>query len=148
MANEKNLKKFTSEYQPENRGRKKNIYTQLQASNLTKTDIINLFRFVLEQSPQQLKEDYDKIKTIEKIKESDNKPILYYNLVAAIFRDLKKGSLTNIMSILTRWLGHPQQTIGISGDIDINKFDIELTSKERQDYKERMKSFYKDEIIE
>lgn len=104
-------KKFTSEYQPPNRGRKKSIYTKLAKSNLSKKDIINVFKLILEQHPKQLKKDYDKVRNMDILKETNDKPMIYYNIVAALFKDLKSGNLNNVMSILTRWLGYPKAEI-------------------------------------
>ena len=130
---------FTSENQPKNRGRKKNIFNELKKSDVSKTDIINLFKLVLEQTPQQLKKDFEKVKNMKGIEATDDKPMIYYNIVSAIFSDLRKGHLNNIMSILSRWLGHPRQAIEMSGSLNTTNFDVELTDEERKEYEKKLK---------
>lgn len=119
MSNKATLKMFSHEYQPNNKkgGRKPTIWKNLKNSNINKEDIINIFKLVLEQSPETLKADFEKIKSNEIFETTKDKPIIYYNIVSAIMKDLKTGSLINIMSILSRWLGQPKQEIEHSGNI-------------------------------
>lgn len=127
-------KQFTKDYQPEKSGRKPNIYTKLKQSNLSKQDIINIFKLVLDQSPKQLKKGFDKIKKMESLEKTNDKPMLYYIIISAMFKDLKTGSLNNVMSVLTRWLGYPKQDIGLdSNNLNMNIDYSDLSEKDKEE---------------
>lgn len=112
-------KQFTSDYQPDNAGRKPSIYKQLKALTkkefnveLSKEDYDKTFAWVLEQTPKDLESLKDK-------EVSDNIPLYMLSLIKAITADMENGNLNNLNSIMDRVFGKATNHTEITGDTSI-----------------------------
>jgi len=107
--NNENLEKrvkFTSENQPANRGRKKNVFKYYQEKyDLSAADVNNTIEYLLSQPIEKLQE----------IIKDPKKPAMVVNFAMAILSGIKKGDLTAIERMLDRKVGKPKQEVELSG---------------------------------
>ena len=111
--------RFTSENQPQNRGRKPSLYKKLKALTgkkvgyeLEKEDYFNVIRWIMEQNTSTLE---------VLIKGADGKPnkdtpLWLINIISAINTDIRYGRTSTVEMIFDRVLGKATQPI--EGDIN------------------------------
>lgn len=109
MANYDNIKekgnRFSSTYQPTNRGRKKSLFKQLSAqwisnggrTQLSREDYLNAIAFLIEMTVDELKA----------INKDTTTPIWVKSVIAALVKDIKTGRITTLNLIFDRLLGKP-----------------------------------------
>lgn len=107
-------KKFSSENQPQNRGRKPSIYKKLKAITskkvgyeLEKEDYFNVIRWVMEQNAGTL-EVLIKDKAGRPNKDT---PLWLINIISAINADIRYGRTTTVEMIFDRVFGKATQPI-------------------------------------
>ncbi|MBQ7774514.1 MAG: hypothetical protein IJ379_01205 [Lachnospiraceae bacterium] len=111
--------RFTSENQPQNRGRKPSLYKKLKALTgkkvgyeLEKEDYFNVIRWIMEQNTSTLE---------VLIKGADGKPnkdtpLWLINIISAINTDIRYGRTSTVEMIFDRVFGKATQPI--EGDIN------------------------------
>ncbi len=99
-------KQFTSEYQPDNRGRKKSILTVLGELTgdrfqieLSRTDKMRILECMIEKSQDELKE----------ISEDKQMPIFTRLVAKRVHDDLELGLISSLETLLDRVYGRPAQ---------------------------------------
>ncbi len=115
--------RFTRERQPKRNGRKPSLYKQinLPGEELSREDFTHLMLSLLECSIAQL----EKIR--KDCKEPDSKiPVWVANLIAAIFRDIRKGRIDCLRWVLDRSFGKPDKRCIGKSQINLVKTDINI----------------------
>ncbi|MGB3465673.1 MAG: hypothetical protein WBA74_10395 [Cyclobacteriaceae bacterium] len=105
-------KRFSSDYQPENPGRKKSrLKGLIEENDLSSSDVSNLIKSMFDKTEDEL----------IIIKNDIEKPFLLRSLVSAILKDGKNESLYNINNLLDRAVGKPKETKDVkhSGQVTI-----------------------------
>ena len=102
--------RFTSDYQPANRGRKPSkLKAWIKEHNVSNEDFIAIFKTIIA------------TKTLEELEEMVNKenkpklPVIVALCVSAFLHDMKTGTLNAANSILDRIMGKPTQQINFGG---------------------------------
>ena len=108
--------RFSSTYQPENRGRKKSLFRQLvegwgddpNTPKPSREDIQKMMLFLMERTAKEIKE----------IGEDENTPIWVKSIIVAIVEDMKNGRVTTINTLFDRVFGKPSQTAEIDAKLN------------------------------
>ena len=102
--------RFSSSYQPENRGRKPSkLKKWIKENGVSNEDFIAIFKNIIA------------VHTIEELQnmiEGDNKnklPVIVALCISAFIHDMKTGTLTAANSVLDRIMGKPTQQINLGG---------------------------------
>jgi hypothetical protein len=101
MANEQNLKKFSSEYQPEKNGRPRKWISELKESGYKSSEVNDCILVMLSMTLDELAEVYKNPKAT----------IMEKTVANALKRSLEKGSLYSIDTLLNRAVGKPKESI-------------------------------------
>lgn len=132
--------RFTSENQPQNRGRKPSLYKKLKALTgkkvgyeLEKEDYFNVIRWIMEQNTSTLE---------VLIKGADGKPnkdtpLWLINIISAINTDIRYGRTSTVEMIFDRVFGKATQPIegDINAQVTNNSVDLSaLTTEELLQY--------------
>ena len=89
-------KRFSSTYQPENRGRKKSkLKGLIEDIELSSEDVSMLIKNIFDKNEAEL----------EALANDKEKPIIMRAFVAAVVDDVEQGKLTNIAMLLDRAIG-------------------------------------------
>jgi hypothetical protein len=128
MANNENLKKgkatqFSSNNQPENRGRKPSVLKFIKDSGLSITDVKRLLGSLIW--------EYDSKELAMLLKDKDNPvPVGMAIVLGSLTEDLKNNNLANFDRLMDRAYGRPDQGLDIktSGNMEI----ITMTREEKQ----------------
>jgi hypothetical protein len=104
--------RFSSDYQPANRGRKPSkLKKWIKENGVSNEDFIGIFKNIIATHT---------IEELEKMIDGDNKkklPVIVALCISAFIHDMKTGTLTAANSILDRIMGKPTQQINLgSGD--------------------------------
>lgn len=130
MANEQNLKHFTSEYQPANRGRKKGIFNTDGFEKLSSSDMALLFSELLQLNVEEL----------QKIASDKNEPIIRSGMARALIKDGTRGVTYTLQSMFDRMFGKARQQTDITSngkDISKEPLTIEIIdSRDKVDKQE------------
>jgi hypothetical protein len=116
MANEQNLKKFTSEYQPEKNGRPRKWISELKDSGYKSSEVNDCILVMLSMTIEELADVYKNPKAT----------ILEKTVANALKRSLEKGSLYSIETLLSRAVGKPKESVDHTtageriGEIQVN----------------------------
>ena len=116
MANEQNLKKFTSEYQPEKNGRPRKWISELKESGYKSSEVNDCILVMLSMTIEELADVYKNPKAT----------ILEKTVANALKRSLEKGSLYSIETLLSRAVGKPKESVDHTtageriGEIQVN----------------------------
>ena len=123
MVNEKslkNLKKFSSTYQPKKNGRKPSQLRRfIKDNNISREDVGLMIKNVL------FSQSYEKLTDMV---QDPKQPMIIRLFIKSFLNDFKRGSLINLNSMLDRAFGAPQQDVSVSGTISIDQ----LTYEERE----------------
>ena len=154
MAFEKGNKlgqKFTSDNQPQNRGRKPSLYKKLRTitgktvkHEMSKEDYYDILKYLMEQTPAQLRQMAGMIKNDgEKGSMFDAEiPVWLMNMITAILGDIRYGRTTTLDSIMDRMFGKASQTVeAVIGNVDARTSN--LTDEEIQDEIKRIEAALK-----
>lgn len=102
--------RFSSEYQPANRGRKPSkLKKWIKEQNVSNEDFIAIFKSII--ATKTLEE-------LEEMVEGENKkklPVIVALCISAFLHDMRTGTLTSANSILDRIMGKPTQQINFGG---------------------------------
>jgi len=123
--------RFSSEYQPANRGRKPSqLKAWIKENNVSSNDFIAIFTTIIATHTLEELEDMVSAKKKQKL------PVIVALCISAFLHDMKTGTLTAANSILDRIMGKPTQqiTFGGSGEIELPN-----DPKERMALAERLK---------
>jgi hypothetical protein len=101
MANEQNLKKFSSEYQPEKNGRPRKWISELKESGYKSSEVNDCILVMLSMTLEELADVYKNPKAT----------ILEKTVANALKRSLEKGSLYSLDTLLNRAVGKPKESI-------------------------------------
>jgi len=101
MANEQNLKKFTSEYQPEKNGRPRKWISELKKNGYKSSEVNDCILVMLSMTLEELADVYKNPKAT----------ILEKTVANALKRSLEKGSLYSLDTLLNRAVGKPKESI-------------------------------------
>jgi hypothetical protein len=127
--------RFSSEYQPANRGRKPSkLKKWIKENGVSNEDFIAIFKNII--ATHTLEE-------LEKMIEGDNKkklPVIVALCISAFIHDMKTGTLTAANSVLDRFMVKPVQNVAIaaSGNIDISSMGIEERQNRIEELLRRM----------
>lgn len=131
-------RKFSSENQPQNRGRKPSIYKYVKdltgkkiAPEMSREDYYKVIRFLMESTP----EDLDVL--IKNPDGTPNKktPLWVLNVVSAINSDIRYGRTCTVDSLLDRVFGKPTQPIESEVNAQVSAVDLSaLTTEELLQY--------------
>jgi hypothetical protein len=124
--------RFSSEYQPANRGRKPSkLKKWIKENGVSNEDFIGIFKNIIATHT---------IEELEKMIEGDNKkklPVIVALCISAFIHDIKTGTLTAANSILDRIMGKPtQQVIFGTGD----RTELPADPKERRELAEKLRN--------
>jgi hypothetical protein len=114
---------FSSDNQPENRGRKPSVLSYVKGSGLSLDDYRRLLTNLIW--------EYDRKELADILKDKNNKiPMGLTIVLGALIDDEKTKSITNFEKFMDRCFGKPTQGLEIaaSGNIEV----ISMTSEERQ----------------
>ncbi len=144
-------KKFTSDNQPQNRGRKPSLYKKLRTitgktvkHEMSKEDYYDILKYLMEQTPAQLRQMAGMIKNDgEKGSMFDAEiPVWLMNMITAILGDIRYGRTTTLDSIMDRMFGKASQTVeAVIGNVDARTSN--LTDEEIQDEIKRIEAALK-----
>lgn len=144
-------KKFTSDNQPQNRGRKPSLYKKLRTitgktvkHEMSKEDYYDILKYLMEQTPAQLRLMAGMIKNDgEKGSMFDAEiPVWLMNMITAILGDIRYGRTTTLDSIMDRMFGKASQTVeAVIGNVDARTSN--LTDEEIQDEIKRIEAALK-----
>jgi len=95
---------FSSTNQPENRGRKKKIYTVLKEQGFSKDDIRTAFGDLAWHSEEELRE----------LSKNADKPMIVRIVAKQFLEAYKRKDWNKIRDIIEHTIGKPPQDIGIS----------------------------------
>ena len=102
--------RFSSEYQPPNRGRKPSqLKAWIKENNVSSDDFIAIFTTII--ATHTLEELEDMVSEEKKKK----LPVIVALCISAFLRDMKTGTLVSANSILDRIMGKPTQQINFGG---------------------------------
>jgi hypothetical protein len=124
--------RFSSEYQPANRGRKPSkLKKWIKENGVSNEDFIGIFKNIIATHT---------IEELEKMIEGDNKkklPVIVALCISAFIHDMRTGTLNAANSILDRIMGKPtQQVILGTGD----RTELPADPKERRELAEKLRN--------
>jgi hypothetical protein len=100
------LRQFSSTYQPKKNGRKPSVIKKaIKDNGISMDDMMHCFRYVMGKSREELQD------IIKDPKES----IVIVSAATAMLKDLSKGSLANISTVMRKANIDPEQSAGKSG---------------------------------
>jgi hypothetical protein len=114
---------FSSDNQPENRGRRPSVLTYIKGSGLSLADYRRLL--------MDLIWEYDHKEIAALLKDKNNKiPMGMTIILGALLHDREKRSIDNYEKLMDRCFGKPTQGVDIktSGDLEI----VSMTTEERK----------------
>jgi nitrogenase molybdenum-iron protein alpha/beta subunit len=124
--------RFSSEYQPENRGRKPSkLKKWIKENNVSNEDFIGIFKNIIAAHT---------IEELEEMVEGDNKkklPVIVALCISAFIHDMRTGTLNAANSILDRVMGKPTQQV-ILGNGD--RAELPADPEERRALAEKLRS--------
>jgi hypothetical protein len=124
--------RFSSEYQPANRGRKPSkLKKWIKENGVSNEDFIGIFKNIIATHT---------IEELEKMIDGDNKkklPVIVALCISAFIHDMKTGTLTAANSILDRIMGKPTQQV-ILGSSD--RMELPPDPEERRVLAEKLRS--------
>ena len=107
MANEQNLKKFSSTYQPKHNGRKPKLYTTLSKEyKISREDFTTAYSTLINKPIEGLKAIGDDKKT----------PSWIVMLCHAIYKDIQKGTMYSMQEVADRLFGKSGQSIDVTSN--------------------------------
>jgi hypothetical protein len=118
--------RFTSSYQPPNRGRKPSkLSAWIKENNVSNEDFVAIFTTIIATHTLEELEDMVSEKKKPKL------PVIVALCISAFLRDMKTGTLTSANTILDRIMGKPTQTVdmGITGNIAFTAMTPEARRK-------------------
>lgn len=116
MANKSNLKNWQPGQSGNPAGRPKKFTTLLKEQGYKPAEINDTISAMLTMNLEELKAVFD----------AENATILEKTIANALVRGLKKGSLYQIETLLSRTFGKPREQIGIEGGIKFTGIEIEV----------------------
>lgn len=123
--------RFSSEYQPANKGRKPSkLKAWIKENNVSNDDFIAIFKTII--ATHTLEE-------LETMVNKENKPklpVIVALLISAFLHDMKTGTLTAANSILDRIMGKPTQQINFGGG---GENELPTDPKERKALAEKLR---------
>jgi nitrogenase molybdenum-iron protein alpha/beta subunit len=124
--------RFSSEYQPANRGRKPSkLKKWIKENSVSNEDFIGIFKNIIA------------TRTIEELEEmiaGDNKkklPVIVALCISAFIHDMKTGTLNAANSILDRIMGKPTQQVILGGG---DRTELPADIEERRALAEKLRS--------
>ena len=121
MVSEKelaNLKKFTSTYQPANKGRKPSrLRKYIKDNGMSSQDVSLIIKNIILGGASE--ED------LGGIIQDNTRPMLVRLFVRAFLQDFKSGTLNNFETMMNRAFGAPQQNVNHTGGIKIDDMSRE-----------------------
>ncbi|MDH4127673.1 MAG: hypothetical protein OEV44_02885 [Spirochaetota bacterium] len=118
-----NLKKrtpFSSTYQPEKNGRKPSkLKEYAKENNIGASEVANVIKNLIAENS---------IEELEEIAQDKTRPYLITALITAFLKDVERGTVYNLNSMLDRAIGSAKQVIEHSGEISVSQ----LTPEERR----------------
>jgi len=123
--------RFTSEYQPPNRGRKPSqLKAWIKQNNVSNDDFVAIFTTII--ATHTLEE----LENMVSEKNKPKLPVIVALCISAFLHDMKTGTLTAANSILDRIMGKPTQQINFGGSGDT---ELPTDPKERMALAEKLK---------
>lgn len=123
--------RFTSENQPQNRGRKPSLYKKLKALTgkkvgweLEKGDYYDIIRWVMEQSPSSL----EHLVKDSNGKPDKNVPLWLLNIISALNTDIRYGRTATVEMIFDRIFGRPTQTVESEINAEVTNKSVDLSA--------------------
>ena len=102
-------KKFSSDYQPENAGRKKNRFKQIQNDfELSIDDMRQVITDLLSMSPEEIKA----------LKDNKEEPAYRLVIASAIFNCIKTGNWTQVNYMFDRLFGKATENVNLKAQIN------------------------------
>lgn len=115
-------KKFTSDNQPRNRGRKPQLYKQIKEitgkkveNGLEKDDFLKIMQWIVEQDTETVQ---GLIKGADG-RTNKNTPLWMINMISAINADIRYGRTTTLEMILDRLFGKSTQPLDANVDAQV-----------------------------
>jgi len=123
--------RFSSDYQPANRGRKPSkLKAWIKENNVSNDDFVAIFKTIIAtHTLEELEVMVDK-KNVGKL------PVIVALCISAFLHDMKTGTLTATNSILDRIMGKPTQQINFGGGGDN---ELPTDPKERKALADKLK---------
>ena len=127
--------RFTSENQPQNRGRKPSVYKYIKKLSgkrvdplMSKEDYLKVIRFIMESSPEELE---PLIKDADK-KPNKKTPLWVLNVISAINTDIRYGRTSTVEMLFDRVFGKPTQAVesDVKAEVTSNGVDLSGLSTE------------------
>jgi hypothetical protein len=107
MANEQNLKHFSSTYQPRHNGRKPKLYTQIKKDyNMGLEEYKNILMYIIQSTETELRQ----------LEEDKTTPIWVVIICKAIEKDIEKGNIYSLQSIIDRLFGKAGQSVDVTSN--------------------------------
>lgn len=105
-----NLNTFSTENQPENRGRKPSAFIKMRDEyHLSKDDVVELIRTILPKSKKQL----------QKMVLQDNKPAIMHVFAKSVLGDLKNKNSANIFKLIEYAMGKAPEIKELKGKLEV-----------------------------
>jgi hypothetical protein len=133
-------RQFTSENQPQNRGRKPSVYKYIKditgkkvSPEMSKEDYYKVIRFLMESTPEEL----EGLVTGKDKKPNKKTPIWVLNIVSAINSDIRYGRTSTVEMLFDRVFGKATQLIegDLNAQVTNNGMDLSaLTTEELLQY--------------
>jgi hypothetical protein len=102
--------RFSSDYQPANRGRKPSqLKAWIKENNVSNEDFIAIFKTIIATNT------LDELEVMVNDKNKGKLPVIVALCISAFLRDMKTGTLTSANSVLDRIMGKPTQQINFGG---------------------------------
>jgi len=123
--------RFTSSYQPPNRGRKPSkLKAWIKENNVSNDDFIAIFKTIIATNT------LEELEIMVNEKNKPKLPVIVALCISAFLHDMKTGTLTATNSILDRIMGKPTQQINFGGAGD---GELPIDPKERKALADRLK---------
>jgi hypothetical protein len=139
MANEQNLKKFSSTYQPKNPGPKKSrLRSFIKENDLGTRDITVISRLLVDLPLEKIAE----------LARDKTKPILLTNAAAALLKDIQRGKTDTVQWLIDRGFGQAKQVVE-NVNLDFDPAAIDPVTRDKM-LRELVKEFdledYRDKV--
>ena len=130
MANEQNLKKFSSTYQPKNPGPKKSrLRSFIKENDLGNRDITTISRLLVDLPLEKIAE----------LARDKTKPILLTNAAAALLKDIQRGKTDTVQWLIDRGFGQAKQVVEQTS-IEVRPEDMDPETRDRY-WRELMREY-------
>lgn len=114
---------FSKDNQPKNRGRKPSrVKAYIEDNGLNHNDVASMAKYILPLSEEEL----------DKIQNDQEVPFMIRLFAKAIVTDMERGYLDNVMKIMDRAVGKPQERMEHSGE-------LATTTETREEKQKRIK---------